>query len=513
MPGGHHHFHGHGHDDSDEEEVDTEKFYKLLDIEKNATEDEIKKAYRKKARALHPDRHPDEREKYHELFQEVQAAHEVLKDPQKRALYDKYGEKGVKRGGGGGRSGSSLLEQMFGGAQRESADSGHKKSPSIKSVLEVTLSDIYRGSTKKVKIQRRVATNDSSTCSRCKGQGQITQVQRMGPMVLQQRRECPQCGGIGYQLERQEHEIEVHVPVGGKHGENVTITGEGHQYPDMVPGDVILQLRQKKHPVFERKGADLGMNYTLSLRQALCGFKIHIDHVCGKTLVVTPSDKHEIVQPGSLKVVHTLGLPQRYSAHVKGHLYIVMDVELPKPNTLSMSVIKQFEKLLPDTVIAEDGDDDDEDAAEQDEKQQAQDKAAQEKEKAAPQQQSAKKKQNKGKPAKSKQYKNNRKNKQKKNAGKKGKNKKGGGGGGGGGSGGMFSGLQGAFGGGGGGDKNKKMELDNNNDDDDEEDDELIEEVQCHTVDGNPKATPATASNYYQDDDEEDGDGVQCRQM
>ena len=363
------------------------------------------------------------------------------------------------------------------------------------------------------------ATNDSSKCPRCKGQGQITQVQRMGPMVLQQRRECPQCGGIGYKLERQEHTIEVHVPVGGRHGENITIQEQGNQYPDMAAGDVIIQLRQKKHNLFERKGADLGMNYKLSLRQALCGYKIKIPHVSGKFLIITPSDPTEIVQPGSLKVVHTLGLPQRYSSHIKGHLYIVMEVEMPKPNILSSNDIKQFEKILPQQTIKdndddEDGDNNNDDDEEEDEKKNNNNNntnnhnnnnnnnQSQQPQKKRNNQQTNKKKQ-----PKNKQFKNKR-NSRKKNGKKGGNNKKNKNS-----KGGMFGGLAGAFGGGGGGgnNNNNKNKNDTTEKMDEDEDYEEIEEVECHTIDGNPKATPASASNYYQDD--EDGDGVQCRQM
>merc|ERR1712190_549804 len=178
----------------------------------------------------------------------------------------------------------------------------------------------------------------------------------------QQRRECPQCGGIGFQLKKETHCIEVHVPVGGRHGENISVPGEGNKYPDMQEGDVVVQLRIAKHKVYNRKGADLGMNYELSLRQALCGYKIKIPHVSGKTLVITPLEKHEVVQPGSLKIVHTMGLPQRFSGHIKGHLYIVMDVKLPLSRTLSTQQIASFKQILPNTQIDNENSDEEEES-------------------------------------------------------------------------------------------------------------------------------------------------------
>merc|ERR1712228_557125 len=371
--------------------------------------------------------------------------------------------------------GSSIFEQMFGGQQRSSADSGPKKSPPIKTALDVTLTDIYCGTTKTVKIQRRVAAKGSKACSRCKGTGQITQIQRMGPMVLQQRRECPSCGGIGYKLEREEHEIEVHIPVGGRHGENISVPGEGNKYPDMQEGDVVVQLRIAKHSLYNRKGADLGMNYELSLRQALCGFKIKIPHVSGKTLVIVPAEKGEVVQPGSLKIVHTMGLPQRFSGHIKGHLYIVMEVKLPLSQTLSSKQIEMFEKILPHQVIDEN---DDEEKEENEES-----------------------KTNTNTNMNSNANTNNKqkKKKNKKNKNKKNKNKNKG----------MFGGLHGAF----GGDTKSNKEDQGMNVSDDDDMNDMVEECECHSVDGNPKATPASASNYYNQDEEEDGDNVQCRQM
>jgi len=515
MPGGGFHGHGRG-DDSDEEEVDTEKFYTLLGVSKSATQDEIKKAYRKKAKTLHPDRHPGEHEKYQALFQEVQAAHEVLKDPNKRALYDKGGEKAVKQGAAGPRGGGGLFEQMF--SQGRQQQSGPKKSPGIKIAIDVTLHDIYCGSTKKITVPRRVAGSDSAVCPRCHGQGTITQMRRMGPMVLQQRGECPQCGGIGYKLKSERHEIEFHVPIGGRHGENVTVAGEGHQYPDLAPGDVVLQLRLEKHEMFKRQGADLGMTHTLSLRQALCGYKFKVPHVSGRTLVVTPTEddlsEGAVVQPGSLKVVHTKGMPQRFNPHIKGHLYIVMEVQMPLMRTLGKGAIETFKAILPEQpeVGAEDGE------RSGDEKEANSGNSGNSSSSTSTNTSNSKgsqgQPQRKGSGGHNKNNQRNRSNKGKgnqRNRGKgKGKNKgkknKGG----------MFSGLQGAFGaengGKGGKGKGKGSEREKMEEDERDTEDDMVEEVECHTVDGNPKATPASASNYYQDDEEE-GDGVQCRQM
>jgi len=177
-------------------------------------------------------------------------------------------------------------------------------------------------------------------------------MQRMGPMMFQQRRECPKCEGQGYQLESKMVTIQVHVPVGGKNGETVTVHNEGHQYPSHAPGDVTFQLKTIKHETFTRQGADLGMNTTISLREALCGYQLKIRHVNGHILIVTPHKGNpEVVQPGSLKCVYTYGMPQRYSPHVKGHLYIVMEVKLPLSRSLNNKQIQQLKSCLPSQAI------------------------------------------------------------------------------------------------------------------------------------------------------------------
>ncbi|ETN98310.1 hypothetical protein RFI_39201 [Reticulomyxa filosa] len=170
--------------------------------------------------------------------------------------------------------------------------------------------------------------------------------------MFQQRRECPKCEGQGHELDSTMVKVQVHIPVGAKNGELVTVRGEGHRYPDLAPGDVTFQLKTLKHEVFTRQGADLGMSTTLTLREALCGYELKIRHVSGHVLVVTPpKGAPEIVQPGSLKRVLGYGMPQRYSPHIKGHLYIVMDIKLPLMRILSDEQIKQLQNILPDQTI------------------------------------------------------------------------------------------------------------------------------------------------------------------
>lgn len=441
------HMHGgHEEDEEDEDASNKTKYYEILEIEKSATEDEIKKAYKKKARKLHPDRHPNEREKYNELFSDLQKAYEVLIDPQKRELYDRYGEKGLKRGGGGSGM-DDIISQFFdgGSSRRQKRSTGRKKSPALKKVVNCTLEDLYKGSIKKISITRYTAKSENAECAKCHGSGTVTVIQRMGPMMLQQRTRCPHCNGQGYELSTEDAKVDLHIPPGGRHRETVTIQGEGHQYPSHDPGDIIVQINQVKHDIFKRQGADLGMTHTLTLKQALCGYRIKVQHVSGHMLIIKSPSEGEIVQPGSLKRVLNYGMPIRFQAHSRGHLYVAMEIEFPKPNSLAPKAINQFAKLLPDRK--EDEEEDDEEETKENMKRQ----------------QNKSKSKNKDSESKN-ENKNNNSN-------------------------------------------------DNNGEEDEEDDDEDWEEVveADDVLDGRPKATPASAKSYHDEDDAHQN--VQCKQM
>jgi DnaJ homolog subfamily A member 2 len=167
-------------------EVDNNKFYEVLGVGKNATPDEIKKAFRKAALKNHPDRGGDK-----EKFQELQNAHEVLTDEKKRSIYDKYGEEGLKEGGGGGGGGMDDILNMFMGGGGQRREQGPKKMKPFKHPLKVTLEDVYNGKKTKIAVNReRICKHcegkggkDGAVrkCTACQGRGMVTKMQQLGP--------------------------------------------------------------------------------------------------------------------------------------------------------------------------------------------------------------------------------------------------------------------------------------------------------------------------------------------
>jgi len=316
-------FQGH---DSDDEEVDTEGLYKVLDIDKNATEREIRKAYKKAALKHHPDRGGDA-----EQFKEVEKAKQILTDPEKRNLYDRYGEKGVERGGGGG---ADIFQNLFSGGRRQ--NQGPPKPKTITQTLDITLEDVYKGSAIKRTWKIKTATRRYN-CTRCRGRGSVRHLVRQGPMMLQTQRECDACRGRGFQLPDEklvEKTGTVHIPHGIKNGGKIILHGEGHSLPEYQKGDVTFIVRLRKHNFYQRKGADLGCEHTLTLCQALCGYEFRLKHVSGKTLICK-SQPGEIVQPGDLKVLKDFGLPQKGNHFIHGHLYIKFKIVFPLSCSLS----------------------------------------------------------------------------------------------------------------------------------------------------------------------------------
>lgn len=256
-------------------DVDTTKLYETLEVEKSAEQKDIKKAYRKMSRIHHPDKGGDEHK-----FKEINAAYEILSDPEKREAYDKYGLEGVSDDGPGGPGGmgDDLFSMFFGGAGgRRGGARGPRKGPSINHPLRVSLADLYNGKTVKLAVNRNVLAGDAKECPKCRGQGFVMEIRQIGPgMISQVQRPCDSCGGQGYIAETKSERkvLEVHVEKGMKHNEKVVFRNMADEKPNMEAGDVNFIIQEKDHDLFKRKNADLLLTKEISLNQALCGFTV-----------------------------------------------------------------------------------------------------------------------------------------------------------------------------------------------------------------------------------------------
>jgi DnaJ family protein A protein 2 len=259
------------------EAVDTTKLYETLEIDKNADAKDIKKAYRKLSRTHHPDKGGDEHK-----FKEINAAYEILSDPDKKAAYDKYGLEGVDDGGAAAHGGEDLFSMFFGGGSRRGqggGGNGPRKGPPVNHPLKVSLEDLYNGKTVKLAINRKVIVGQVKECQKCHGQGAVMEIRQLGPgMITQVQRHCDACQGQGNTAERKQERkiLEVLIEKGMQHNQKIVFRNMADEIPNMEPGDINFIVQEKEHELFKRKGADLLVTKELSLKQALCGFTVRV---------------------------------------------------------------------------------------------------------------------------------------------------------------------------------------------------------------------------------------------
>ncbi|EXJ54575.1 DnaJ like subfamily A member 2 [Cladophialophora yegresii CBS 114405] len=353
------------------------KFYDILGVEVTATEAQLKTAYKKGALKHHPDKNahnPDAAEK----FKDLSKAYEVLSDPQKRSLYDQYGEEGLEQGGmgGGGMAAEDLFAQffgggssfggMFGGGMRET---GPKKARTIHHVHKVSLEDIYKGKVSKLALQKSVICPQCDgrggkegavkTCAGCNGAGMKTMMRQMGPMIQRFQTICPDCQGEGETIRERDRckrcmgkktvverkVLHVHVDRGVKSGHKIEFRGEGDQMPGVLAGDVVFEIEQKPHPRFQRKDDDLFYHAEIDLLTALAGGQIYIEHLDDRWLTVNIYPG-EPITPGSIKVIKGQGMPS-LRHHDFGNLYIQFDVKFPDKSTINSQNLPLLEQVLP----------------------------------------------------------------------------------------------------------------------------------------------------------------------
>lgn len=371
--------------------VDT-KLYDLLNVSPNAPTAEIKKQYKKLARQYHPDKAGAE---YEEKFKEISFAHEVLSDPDKREMYDRYGENGLRDDGSAGME--DLLSHIFGHGQGGGMFGGYggfggfgpfgmggmggmsggrrrpqrRRGEDTVHPLRVTLEDLHNGKVSKLKLRKKVICttckgaggkgNAVQKCSGCKGNGVKISIQPLGPgMVQQVQRICPDCSGEGEVIDAKNRckkclgkkvcdevkILEVNVDKGMKDGQKVTFRGEGDQQPGVETGDVIVIIQQQQHERFVRQGDDLVMKLSIGLTEALCGFKIPIQHLDNRELLIT-NNPGKVIEPGSKRVILNEGMPTHRNPMEKGNLYINFDVIFPEKHFIPVEKLSVLEEMLP----------------------------------------------------------------------------------------------------------------------------------------------------------------------
>ena len=338
--------HGFGGKPKPKKDVDTTEFYKILGVEKTASKDEIKKAYRTLIRTKHPDKGGNKEE-----FQKIQLAYDTLSDEGKRKVYDEYGEEGLKEG---------MTDEPT-------------ETKSVLQAMEVSLEDIFIGKEKYLEIKRyRICKkckgngskdpNANTKCPGCNGKRVKLVIQRMGNTILQSQQTCPDCRGEGYiiknedkcpsckgqKVQQESKMLKILLDKGAPDGKRYTFEGESDEMPGYEPGDVIIEIRIKKHDVFERTGADLTMNADISLVEALTGFQIMITHLDGRKVLIK-SKKGEIIKPGCMKTVKECGMPFFDHPTRFGNLYIKFNVKFPK--SLNDAQKEAIQKLFPKILV------------------------------------------------------------------------------------------------------------------------------------------------------------------
>ena len=265
-----------------------------LGVEKDASPDVIKKAYRKLAVKNHPDKGGDEA-----VFKEIQKAFDVLSDERKREIYDQGGEEAIEQGDGGGGGPGDIFD-VLGGRNRGRQQSRVKKGENMVHPLKVTLEQIYKGSARTLRLTRKVIDKQKGVeqCSSCGGRGAKIQTIRMGPMIQQVQKTCDDCGGKGvmYRQQKVQETLDVHVPKGAPDGHKIHFSEKADEIPDGEAGDVVFVLQEQPHPMYKRKGDDLFLERTISLSEALCGFKMELDSLDGRKLLIK-NNPGEVIKP------------------------------------------------------------------------------------------------------------------------------------------------------------------------------------------------------------------------
>ncbi len=329
-------------------------YYGQLGVANDASDDQLKKAYRRLARELHPDVNPDPHAQ--ERFKAVTAAYEVLTDPQKRQVVDLGGDPLQPGGGGGGGFGAQgfsgglgdIMDAFFGGGQTRGPRSRARQGADALIRIECDLAETAFGTSRELTVETavRCGTCDGagtapgslpSTCQTCKGRGEVQQVQRSFLGQVMAARTCPRCSGTGTVIEhpcgecrgdgrvRARRTLSVKVPAGVEDGMRIRLAGEGEVGPGGGPaGDLFVEVREQEHPFLHRDGDDLHCTVSVPMTAAALGTSLPVETLDGEELI----DVHPGTQPEEVFTLRARGVPHLRGTG-RGDLHVHLDVTVP----------------------------------------------------------------------------------------------------------------------------------------------------------------------------------------
>ena len=343
--------------------ADKRDYYEVLGVSKDASADDIKKAYRKMAMKYHPDRNPGDKEA-EEKFKEVGEAYEVLSDADKKARYDQYGFAGVDPNFGAGAGGyggagfggfgdfsdlGDIFGDFFGGGRsRGSQQNAPRRGENVMSRLELTFEEAAFGCEKEVATPRiencpncngtGSADGVIETCSQCRGSGQVRTVQNFMGMQMQSTATCPSCNGRGKIIKtpcntckgkgkvRRTNRVKVKIPAGVDAGQSVRVRGEGGVGSNGGPnGDLLVEIYIKRHPIFTRQDTDVLCEVPISFTQAALGATIQVPTLDGMVDYEIP----EGTQTGREFILRDKGIPEVGNSRRRGNERFTVVVETP----------------------------------------------------------------------------------------------------------------------------------------------------------------------------------------
>lgn len=365
---------------------DKKDYYEVLGVEKSASEDALKKAYRKAAKECHPDLHPGDKAA-EARFKEINEAYEVLSDKEKRARYDQFGHAGVDPNFGAGNGGAygsgfggfgdfgdlgdifgSIFGGGFGGGRTANA-SGPRRGSDTQTNVTISFEEAAKGCTKTIKVTRIEQCSDCGgsgaakgsspqTCAACHGSGRVTVTQRTPFGAMQTQKPCEKCGGTGKIITnpcrscdgkgrvRRTTEQTIDIPAGIDDGQIMNVRGGGNAGANGGPaGDLRINVSVRPHAVFEREGFDVYCEVPVTFAQAALGAEITVPTLDGKVTFTL----REGTQPGESVKLRGKGI-QRLNYSGRGDQYVKIVLEVPKNlNAKQKEMIRAFEQTMSDT--------------------------------------------------------------------------------------------------------------------------------------------------------------------